>query len=170
MSVENGNTQVAKTWHVARYSGLAWLETIIKLVALAIALITFVDAYPDSGYDFPSGSALVQWGILVLLALALLGAIFDRILEREIIAMVFVIVNNLGHWSMVLLLTRVYADSTESAFLIFGALMLLADLIKLRLLITTRFTVRDVPFSIMVGLTLFFVVGYALILLLGLVG
>jgi hypothetical protein len=35
-----------------------------------------------------------------VLSLGLLVAIYDRILEREIIAMVFVILNNLGHWGI----------------------------------------------------------------------
>jgi hypothetical protein len=162
------STAVSKHWYVAQWSPLAWLETVLKLAALMTAIVTFIDTLTGSTFDFPSGTPLVQFLILVILSLGLIAAIFDRFVEREIIAMGFVIINNVGHWSLVIALA--FIPRPNSALLIFASLMLLGDLVKVWFLRTSGFSVRNVPPPVMYGLTLFYVAGYALILLLGLVG
>jgi len=52
----------------------------------------------------------------------------------------------------------------------FAALMLLGDLVKLVFLKVHEFTVRDMPKAVLYGLTLVYVVGYLLILLLQVAG
>lgn len=162
--VENTSNQ----WHITQYSWVAWVETAIKFVALGVALFTFINRAPSAVLELPDGLALIQLVILVLLSLGLLAAIYDRIIEREIIAMGFVIINSLGHWGMVAAL--LITPRPETPLLIFAGLMLLGDLIKLYWLARTKFRVRDVPLSVMYGLTLFFVAGYALIVVLELAG
>ena len=93
--------EATRKWHIARWPALAWLETIIKLAALIIGIIAGANALSAANLAFPTGLALVQFIILIILSLGLVTAVFDRIADREIIAMFFVVVNNLGHWGMV---------------------------------------------------------------------
>lgn len=154
----------AKTWHVAKWPPLAWLETGIKLVALGIGVGTAVSALAAANFSFPTGLRLAQFILLTILSLGLVAAIFDRLADREIVAMGFVVLNNLGHWGMVLGLTAVGTNS--SVVWLFAGLMLLGDLVKIWFIKVTNFTVRDYPQRTLYLLTMVYVVGYALILLL----
>lgn len=151
-----------KSWHIASWPPLAWLETVIKLIALALGISALFRAISAAGLALPSGLPLIQLIILALLSLGLLAAIFDRLADREIVAMIFVVLNNLGHWGMALaLLTAVAAPVA-----LFAALMLLGDLIKLIFIRRHNFTVREVPPTVLYGLTSTYILGYAALLLL----
>ncbi len=153
-----------KAWHVARWPPLAWLETGIKLLALGIGVGTAVAALAEPTFAFPSGLRLVQFIILIILSLGLVAAIFDRLADRELIAMGFVVLNNLGHWGMVLALAT--TSNLGRTVWLFAALMLLGDLVKIWFIKTANFTVRDFPQRTLYILTGMYVVGYTLILLL----
>jgi hypothetical protein len=154
-------------WHVAEWPPLAWLETTIKVIGLLIAIGTLLFALAEGrSYDFPDGVRRAQWIILVCLSLGILAAIVDRIIEREIVAMGFVLVNNLGHWGMVI--AMLFTPYPDGELLAFAGLMFIGDLVKLWFLFLTGFTVRNTPRALMYGATLVFVIGYAVIVLLGL--
>ncbi|MBN1562832.1 MAG: hypothetical protein JXA10_03275 [Anaerolineae bacterium] len=156
-----------KHWHVARWSPLAWLETTIKIIGLLIAIGALLFMLAEGRtFDFPDGVRRAQWIVLVLLALGLVAAIVDRIIEREIVAMGFVIINNLGHWGMVIAL--MFAPYPDGELLAFAGLMFFGDLIKLWFLYMSGFTVRNTPRAVLYGLTLVYVIGYLVIVLFGL--
>lgn len=152
---------VPKTWHITRWPALAWLETIIKLAALVIGIAAGLNALAGSSLAFPQGIQLAQFSILAILSLGLVAAIFDRLADKEIVAMIFVIINNLGHWGMVLGLA-----AGAERLLPFAGLMLLGDLVKIGFIRVHKFTVREFSPKILYALTLFYVVGYALLILL----
>jgi hypothetical protein len=78
--------------------------------------------------------------------------------------MVFVVLNNLGHWGMVIALAT---DPGPGALLpAFAALMLAGDLVKLVFLKVHDFSVRGTPHAVLYGLTSVYIVGYLIILLL----
>jgi len=152
-------------WHIAKWPPLAWLETILKLVALIIGISAGVTALAVGEFVLPTGTRLAQFVILIILSLGLITAIFDRIADREIIAMIFVVLNNLGHWGMVLGL------AAASEWLVwFAGFMLVGDLVKLLFIRVNQFTVRVFSPRILYALTLFYVGGYALLILLEWVG
>ncbi len=155
--------EATRKWHIARWPALAWLETIIKLAALIIGIIAGANALSAANLAFPTGLALVQFIILIILSLGLVTAVFDRIADREIIAMFFVVVNNLGHWGMVLGLA-----AASERLLLFAGLMLVGDLVKIWFIRTHNFTVRDFSPRVLYALTLFYVGGYMLLILLDL--
>lgn len=78
--------------------------------------------------------------------------------------MVFVLINNLGHWGMVYALLTV--PGPVALLLAFAALMLAGDLVKLVFLRVHDFKVRDRSQATLYGLTLVYVAGYLAILLL----
>jgi len=94
------NGSDAKGWYVADWPPLAWLETALKAVALVIGILAWIRV-GGNAFVLPLGFRLGQLVVLSLLSLGLIAAIFDRWIEHEVVAMIFVIVNNLGHWGMV---------------------------------------------------------------------
>ena len=158
----------SKGWHVVSWPPLAWVETAIKLAAIAIGIAALVQALSGGTLGLPSDIRLVQWIVLVILSLGLVVAIVDRLAGREIVAMAFVLLNNLGHWGMVIAL----ASEPGPGWMLpaFAALMLVGDLVKLVFLKVHNFTVRDTPKVALYGLTSIYVAGYLLILLLELAG
>lgn len=156
-----------KQWHVTDWPPLAWLETTIKVIGLLIAIGALLFALAEGrSYAFPDDIRRAQWGILAFLSLGIFGAIFDRIIEREVVSMGFVIVNNLGHWGMVI--AMLFAPYPDGELMAFAGLMFFGDLIKLWFLYVSGFTVRNTPRALMYGSTLVFVIGYLLIVLFGL--
>lgn len=150
-------------WHTARWPPLAWLETVIKLLAIAIGVATGWRALATPAFAVPAGWQLAACAILLLLSLGLVAAIADRWTDREVIAMVFVVLNNLGHWGMLLSLASAHDPATN--LLPFASLMLLGDVVKLVFIRVHRFTVRDYSPATLYGLTFAYVVGYAFLIL-----
>ena len=183
-------------WHVANWTGLGWLETAIKAVAILIGLFALVKSISVGRFALPSGLRVVQLIVMAVLALGLVAAIFDRFKDREIIAMIIVIFNNLAHWGMVLLLLayvnispmpsrqitgidgslgislytpNTFEEGTGQILIYFCVLLLLGDIVKIVFIKTTNFKVRNVSNAVLYGLTSFSIVGYAAILILELI-
>jgi hypothetical protein len=155
-------TEGSKRWHVANWHPLAWVETGVKLAAHVVAVSALVGALQRGGWAWPGGGRLAQFIVLIVLSLGLVAAIFDRLQEREIVAMAFVLINNVAHWGMVRALAS--PPGPGGWLTAFAALMLVGDLLKLVFLAVSDFTVRDTPRSVLYGLTLVYVVGYIVIL------
>lgn len=157
-------TTPQKQWRFDNWGTLGWLESAIKLVAFTIAILAGIRAIGSGSLVLPAGEQLAQFIIMAILALGLLVAIYDRILEREIFAMGFVLLNNLAHWGMVLAL----ASTINAPVIPFAGLVALGDLVKVYFLYTSDFQVRDTPKAVMIALTLMYVVAYVVLLLIAL--
>jgi hypothetical protein len=148
---------------VADWPRLAWLETGIKLVAILFGIVALVQALGAAHFRFPTGLRLIQFATLLVLSIALLAAILDRYNQREIVAMVFVLLSNLAHWGMLVSLASVPGPGW--LLLAFVALMLAGDAVKLISLRVGGFSVRDTAQVMLIGLTSFYIVGYLVVLL-----
>jgi hypothetical protein len=155
-----------KTWHFAQWPALGWLETVIKLFALGIGIGAGIGALSAGTWQLPNGWLLAAWIVLVLLALGLVAAIADRWTDKEILAMGFVFLNNLGHWGMVLSL--VTPNRSTASLLAFSGLMLAGDLVKVWFIRRHNFTVREYSGKVLIQLTAVYITGYILIILAGL--
>lgn len=160
---ETGPENGSASWHIAGWSPLAWLETVIKLFALFLAILTAYRAIGHWSFEWPSGIQLIELIIMFVLSVGLAGAVSDRVQQREIIAMGFVLLNNLGHWGMTYTLATV--PGPGSLLSVFALLMLVGDLVKLVFLRLETFSVRDLPRSVLFGLTAFYIAGYAAIII-----
>ena len=156
-------SQQIKSWHVGRWPPLAWLETLIKLAGLAVGITAGWQALAAPAFYLPTGWELLGFIILIILSLGLVLAIFDRWTDREIIAMAFVVINNLGHWGMVISLAT--SPGPGAALLSFAGLMLLGDLVKLVFIRLHRFTVRSYSSAVLIGLTSVYIAGYGILIL-----
>ncbi len=138
-------------WYLARMGRLEWQETILKLGAIAIGITTFVLVFSTDRLALPDGLRLVQFAILATISLGLFGAIFERLDQKEIGAMVFVLLNNLGHWG--LLLSLASGLSGRGLVIAFSILMLAGDL-----------TIRNAAKALVFTIVSLFALGYAVIL------
>jgi len=150
------------SWHIGTHHPLAWAETAVKAVAFVIAYIAFVHAL-DRGLHSPSGIRIVELALLGAAELGILLTIVDRVLERELIAVGFVLFNNAAHASMLYALLAV--PGPGGLLSIFCALMLGGELIKWRWLDKTRPNLRQL--SLMAAQA--FVVAYAAVYLVALI-
>jgi hypothetical protein len=103
---------------------------------------------------------VAELALIGIATLGLLAAIGDRLVEREIVAMVFVAFNNLAHVS--LLASLVTTAGPGHLLAAFALLMTCGELVKIRFLRSTGFTVRSTPASVVMGLTTAYAVVYAL--------
>ena len=154
-----------KQWYVGKWPFLAWLETIIKSIAFGIGFYALTMIIrTNSILALPSGVRLAQFGLQALLTLGLIAAIFNRIQEHEIIAMIFIIFNNLGHIGILAgLMTNILPASLR---ILFWLLMMIGDITKIFFLKAHHFTVRGAAPAVMFGLTFFYLFGYFVLIML----
>ena len=146
-------------WHVARWGPLGWIETGIKSLAFLCAYVALASSL-TTGWSTPGRVRIVELMLIGIAALGLVAAIGDRVLEREIIAMVFVCFNNLAH--LALLASLLTTDGPGRLLTAFALLMMGGELVKIRFLRSTGFTVRTTPTSVVIGLTAAYLLLYAL--------
>lgn len=143
-------------WHVGSYGALGWAETAVKAVAFVVAFVALSRAL-DGHLTSPSGLRIAELALIGVAELGLLAAIGDRLIEREIIAAVFVIFSNTAHMGMLYALLN--NPGPGHLLSLFCGLMLVGEFVKIVFLRTTGFTVREAAPLVVQGLT----VGYAVI-------
>ena len=153
----------SRGWHVDRWPPLAWLETVFKSAAIAVAFVVWLSPAQFTG-SIAGPTRWIALGLLGMMTLGLCAAIFDRWIEKEIMAMAFVLPNLAGHAVMLGLLLS--ADRAGQGLVPFAGLMVLGDLAKLVFLHRSGFTVRNVPSRVLRRLTALYALGYVILLLL----
>lgn len=155
------------SWHITRWPPLAWMETVFKLVAIGIGTAAIIEALDEGDFQLSTDIALVQFILMGILSTGLIAAVFDRLKEKEIISMEFVIFNNIGHWSLFMALAA--SPGPGWKLIAFCALFLAGDLVKMLFIKVHSFQVRDTPRSIHYGLTAFYATSYAVLIALEIV-
>jgi hypothetical protein len=153
-------------WHVAPMGRLEWLETGLKLAAMAVAFVTFARAFDPAGLSTPVGGAYTQSRILFWMAVGLAVAILDRLQQRELFSIGFVVVNDLAHWAMYL--SFMSGLSTMAPVIAYCALMMAGDAAKIAFFATSGYTVRGAPRPLLLAGVAAFVVAYGVVLVLAL--
>jgi hypothetical protein len=161
-NVMNDTAVPPRQWYFAKYPALAWIETVIKASAMVIGILALVVALSKGAFALPTGARFAELTVMMILAIGLVAAIFDRMLDREIVAMIFVLFNNLAHWGMVASLLLL--QEANPYLVPFCALMAVGDMVKTIFLKAHSFQVRDVPQFILFGLTAIYLLGYTVIL------
>ncbi len=143
-------------WHVADWGPWGWAETVVKLVAIVVAVGAAID---DGATALSSGHRLSYW-LLFAVAVGYIGSIFDRLTDKEIVSMGFVVLMLIGHWCAVYAMGR--ADFPSGTVRLFAGLMLVGDVIKLGFFATTKASVRGLPWTIPFAMTSTLAVAYAI--------
>jgi hypothetical protein len=151
-----------RQWYFADYPALAWVETVIKAAAMVIGIAALYMSLTRGSFALPAGYRFAELVVMMILSIGLLVAIFDRILDREIVAMTFVLFNNLAHWGIVASL--VFIQEANPYLVPFCALMAIGDMVKTIFIKAHSFQVRDVPQFILFALTAIYMAGYITVL------
>ena len=146
-------------WHATRWGTLGWIETGFKSYAFLCAYLALASS-TTTGWSTPRGVRVAELVLIGIATVGLLAAIGDRLLEREIVAMVFVVFNDLAH--LALLASLVTTAGPGRLLTAFAVLMICGELVKIRFLRSTGFTVRNTPTSTVIGLTAAYALVYAL--------
>jgi hypothetical protein len=150
-----------RVWHVGEYDLLGWAETAVKGVAFVVAYVAFVQALGRS-LQSPDGIHIAELALLGVAEAGLLAAIFDRLAEREAIAMAFVVFSNTAHLGMLYALLA--APGPGGLVSLFCGLMLAGEAVKLVWVQEHQITMRDLSTLAIQAL----VGGYAVIYAVGL--
>ena len=94
-------------WHVGDYGPLGWAETAVKAVAFVCAYIAFAHALDRTPARAGRRSAIAELVLIGVAEVGLIAAIGERLIEREAIAMGFVVFNNAAHIGMLYALLAV---------------------------------------------------------------
>lgn len=161
---EKGAFSNARSWYFGRYTPLGWVETILKAIAMFISFLA-----PTLLISRGGPVQGLTWPMIILSSLQTLGlfaAIYDRILEKEVTAFVFLLPNIVSH--IVVVTVLVAANAMTRELLIYWILFAIADSVKVYYIWThPELKVRDVPRSTLYYLTFFYIITYILNILLG---
>jgi hypothetical protein len=163
MAVQNQT----KTWHVASWGTLGWLETGAKVVGIIAGIIAFSTASSQPQLPLAGFANTAAAILLGLMTLGVIGSIFIRIYQREIISIIFAIASALGHAGMSFYLLRGMQDNTLPV--IFGVAYIVGELIKQRFIATTGYSELGVNSSMITlgsrGLMVVYLIFTVLVLL-----
>ncbi len=147
-------------WHRARWGWWGWAETAPKLVAILLAIGAAIAG--GGAWSVPSSHRLSFW-LLTAAALGYVFAAYDRWLDKEIVAMGFVVLMIAGHWAMVFVMGR--SDWPGSLVQLFAGFMLLGDLIKIGYFATTKARVKGMSPAVPIAMTSVLAAAYLVALL-----
>ena len=153
----------ARRWHVDRWPPLSNAETTVKLAAFGFAYAAFATSIGRAGVPMAQGARpSAQIAILGVLSLGLVAAVWDRWQRREVVSMLFVLLNAPAHGLLLVALLR----GAEVGFWLtfFASLMLLGDLVKAVSFYVPPPPVRDLSPAAGTALTGIYAVGYLAIL------
>jgi hypothetical protein len=162
-------TQQAQTqgWHVAQWGLWGWIETGLKLVGIVAGIVAFFISSSVSTLTIGGHPHLAAVILLALLTVLTLGVIFIRIRQREVISIVYSVLNFLGHAGLLIAFLRI--PDQRAYVLIYAIFFALGELAKQRFLAVSGYTENDATTGSMVnfsrGLTAIYIVLIVLVLL-----
>jgi len=114
---------IERQWHVGRRPVLGWAETGVKLVGVAVGVYAL----------WQGTTALAAWSTGSTIAVILLGclagsltpAVRDHWRRREVVSMVLIVLNIVGHWCAVAHLLSAHGITPPIS--VFAAFMLVGE-------------------------------------------
>jgi len=148
-----------KDWRCQRYGPLGWMETVVKALAMGVGIAS-LQIYNRASRVL-TAKRLTQIVLMGLLGGVLLAAIVQRILDKELFALGFIIFQVVAHWIMVLIL--ILSVDPGAYIFVYVFLMILGEFIKLCFLglaenIEVKFLTRPILFGISIGFVIFYII------------
>lgn len=131
-------TTQSQGWHTAQWGTWGWAETILKLIGVAFGILAFFQSNAANELTIggnPRLAAVLLMGLLTLFSVTQVGI---RFFQKEVVSMVFAVLNFLGHAALLMALLRVPTNLTLA--LLFGVFYLLGGLVKIQFLRATGYT------------------------------
>lgn len=159
--------QTTQGWHVEKWGLWGWIETGLKLVGIVAGIVAFFTSSSVSTLTIGGHPHLAAVILLAVLTLLTVGVIFLRIRQREVISVVYSVLNFLGHAALLIAFLRV--PDQRAYALIYAIFFALGELAKQRFLAVSGYTENGATTGSMVnfsrGLTAIYIVFIVLLLL-----
>ncbi len=149
----------AKTWHIANWGSLGWLETGLKGISIIAGFVAFsltTNAGSVQIVDIPHGITIAILGLMTLFVSTI---ILLRFSQREVTSILFSIANTLAHIGMLYFV--IFTPDNSVLPFVFGIGYVLGELVKQRFLNTTGYTEMGQETSQMLMLSRGLVIIYA---------
>jgi len=146
-----------KTWRCEKYGPLGWMEILVKAMAIGVGVAS-LSIFSTSGRSYDS-IKIAQIVFIGMLAAACTFLILQRLVEREIFALIFIVLLTISHW---VLFAMLFATVDPGAFVFtFCFLMIMGEYVKVMFLfIMNEYEVIWLPKPIHYLLTFCFIIGY----------
>jgi len=152
-----------RDWRCQKYGPLGWMETVIKILAIGVGIAS-LSIYNNKKRTFRS-TRIAQIVLMAIVGAVLIAGIVQRILDKELFALAFIILQVFGHWIMVIVLIL---SKDPGAFLFtFCFLMTLGEYIKLMFVfLADNIEVRFLNKPILFGISAAFIIVYLIVIIL----
>ena len=130
--------QQSQGWHTSSWGTWGIIETILKLVGVGAGFLAFINTDGSAPLHIGDSPHLAA---VILLALLTLGAVYQLVVrfgQKETISFGFAVLNLIGHLALLLALLR--APEATGLAVVFGAMYLLGQVVKLQFLRETGYT------------------------------
>lgn len=157
-------------WHTAEWGTWGWAETILKLIAIVFGILAFFQSNAASGLRELVIGGNPRLLAMLLLALLTLGAVVQlgaRLMQQEIVSLIFAVLNLLGHAALLVALLRVPGDLTLG--ILFGVFYAVGGIVKVQFLRATSYTEAGASLQTMILVAWGMVAPYVLLVILLLV-
>jgi hypothetical protein len=125
-------------WHTAQWGVLGWVETILKLIGFGAGVVAFFVSLSAHGFSLRSNPHLAAIIVLMLATLFSLVMVVLRFQQKEIISMIFAVLQALASLGLLFALLRIV--DVKGLALVFGVCFTLGQIVKLQFLRTTGYT------------------------------
>ena len=132
------STTQAQGWHTVEWGTWGWAETILKLIGLAFGVLAFFRSNPANELVVGNNPHLAAVVIVAILTLFSVGQVGIRFTQKEIVSMIFAVLNFLGHAALLVAMLRVPTDLTLPV--LFGVFYALGGIVKVQFLRVTGYT------------------------------
>lgn len=157
-------TSTRQGWHVTNWGLYGWIETALKGIALVIGIAAALSIPVDAPLALAGHPRVLAVLLLLGLSLGTLVQLTFRVIQREVISVLFAVLNTAGHVGIVWALLR---DPTiQIAPLLFCAFYLLGELAKQRFLRTTGYVEGPLDSASIIRTSLFLALVYVALIVL----
>jgi len=147
-----------RDWRCQKYGPLGWMETIVKVLAIGVGVAS-LSIYNNDSRVLQS-TRIAEIVLMAVMGAAYLAFIAQRVLDKELFALAFIILQVIGHWLMTLI---TILSKDPGAFLFtYAFLMSLGEIIKILFLlladnIEVRFFTKQILFGISIVTLLIYI-------------
>jgi len=152
-----------KDWRCQRYGPLGWMETLVKVIGICVGIAS-LSIYNRAQRTLRT-TRIVQIVFMAIAGAVLVGMIIQRVLDKELFALGFIVIHVIGHWIMVLIL--ILSKDPGAFIFTYAFLMVLGEFIKVCFLfLAENIEVKFLTKPILFGISAFFVICYLIIIIL----
>jgi len=152
-----------RDWRCQKYGPLGWLESIIKILAIGVGIAS-LGLYSKQSRQLRT-TRIIQISFMVITGVAFIALIALRVLDKELFALGFMILQVIGHWIMTAI--TIVADPRYGQYLFtYVFLMILGEYVKLMFLfLADNVEVRFLSKPMLLGFSVGFVICFLIILI-----